>query len=89
MEKYHFLSPSKMVLPQFTTLQTNWVNHSVLLGILHLLKKEELLFQMFAATAVLPQSFHGLELTLTEKADKNCLLSALGILLSIPVDLRY
>ena len=66
---------------------------SVLIGILHLLKMAELLFQMFAATAVGPQGLHRLELALAEQADKYCLLSALGILLTIPVimmlDLRY
>ena len=44
---------------------------------------------MFAATAVPPQSLHRLELALAEQADKYCLLSALGILPSIPEESRY
>ena len=44
---------------------------------------------MLAATAVLPQSLHRLQLALAEQADKYCLLSALGILPPIPEELRY
>ena len=84
-KRFHYLISVVKRITTIFCIRLHLEIQSVLVGILRLLKKEELLFQVFAATAVGPQGLHRLELALAEQADEYCLLGALGILLSIPV----